>query len=385
MKTVKRYSLCALVIAIAPMLSACPKKEDNGAAASSPKKGETALETVWTEFDKFEAQLMERARKVIGDSDDYRIFVMTLDYPIGTPLRMDKVIPIAECKPPTPPTSAPAPTMFPDYKLSKSLAISLGLDNAVLTQIAELGASAKDADTFSYQIKEPVVTVLNDKHLKELVAQKECLEAMGGQPVRMVRGTVSGQRDFVLSTTTTGELKGKVAKVGSFDVSGGIGNSDISIKDSSPKAFLQIVSLVTPPAAGSESAKPAATVSALPVAPPASSGSSPDLGKVYVQQDKTDTADTKSVISGLQKTFSVASAVEKIDTSKMPKDPQVRYFNDQDRAKAEQIAAELKTKGYATAAPVRLGLPAPSGQVEVWLPKNPAAELLKPKLTMLVK
>lgn len=369
-----RQHLCVTVASGALLLAACGKKEVAPPAPPTLPIA-PALSTVWTEFDKFEAQLMERARKFIGDGDDYRIFVMKLDYPIGTLLRLDKVIPIAECKPTTEPTAAPAPTMFPDYKLSKSLAISLGLDNAVLTQIAELGASAKDGDTFSYQIKDAVVKVLNDKHLKELISQKECLDAMGGQPVRLVRGSVSGQRDFVLSTTTTGELKGKVAKVGSFEVSGGIGNSDISIKDTSAKAFLQVVSLVTPPPPSGDPAKPgaivtsAATITAIPASPAASTA---EPGKVYVQQDKTDTADTASLVAGLQKSYSVSGTVEKIASAKMPKDPQVRYFNEQDRDKAERITAELKTKGYATAEPVRLGLPAPKGQVEVWLPKDPS-------------
>ena len=94
---------------------------------------------------------------------------------------------------------------------------------------------------------------------------------------------------------------------------------------------------------------------------------------MFVQQDKGDTVDAQAVVTALGKTFSVAKAIEKIDTTKMPSDPQVRYFNEADRGKAEQITAELKVKGYATAEPVRLGLPAPVGQVEVWLPKNASA------------
>ena len=242
----------------------------------------------------------------------------------------------------------------------------MGLDSAVLAQVADLGVSFKDGDAFSYQVKSAEVKVLNDTQFKELIASKDCLDAMNGVPVRMVRGRIFGLRDFSIGTTTTGQLKGKVAKIGSFDVTSGIGNADISIKDPSATAFLQVISILTPPPPRSTNPTTAVQVSAVP----ASAASAGDTGKVYVQQDRTDSVDTRPIVASLQKSFSVAGVVEKIDTAKMPRDPQVRYFNDKDREKAEQIATELKTKGYATVEPVRLGLPAPAGQVEVWLPKN---------------
>ena len=354
--------VCGLLV-----LAGCQKSPD---PLPAPVPKPPGLDEVWTDFDKFEEQLMKRARKVIGDSDDYRIFVTTLDFPIGTLLRMDQVIQITECTLKKEPTAAPAPNMFPDYKLSKNLAISVGLDKSVLTQLADLGASLKDSDSFNYQIKNPEVKVLSDTQLKEMLSNKDCLDAMAGKQVRLIRGRIYGQRDFSIGTAMTGQLKAGVTKIGSFDVSGGVGNSDISIKDSASTGFLQVISVVTPPPPGNQ--VPDAPVSAASASAPASQVFSASGGKVFVQQDKGDPVDAQAVVADLGKTFTVAKTIEKIDT-KMPKDPQVRYFNETDRGKAEQITAELKVKGYATAEPVRLGLPAPVGQVEVWLPKNTSA------------
>lgn len=366
---------CLFVAAVG--LSACQKPDNTPPALPTPP----SLGEVWSEFDKFEAQLMERARKVIGDGDDFRIFATTLDYPIGTLLRMDKVIPIAECTPKIQPTGAAAPNLFPDYKLTKNLAVALGLDNAVISQLAEFGASLKGGDVFAYQVRDPVVRVLYDRQLTDLLAGKDCVDAIGGKPVRLVRGNISAQRDFVVSATTTGELKGKVAKIGSFEVSGGVGNSEISIKDVSAKSFLQIISLVVSvPASSSAAPTEVKVVAGAASAPPAGTG------KVYVQQDKTDARDARVLVADIKRNFPVAESIERIDSAKMPQDPQVRYFNDADEGKAESIAAELKTKGYVTAQPVRLGLPAPAGQVEVWLPKNPSPAFPKnPRLEMMSK
>ena len=244
MRISQRHLTQAALVCGLLVLTACQKSPDPLPALVPKPPG---LDEVWTDFDKFEEQLMKRARKVIGDSDDYRIFVTTLDFPIGTLLRMDQVIQITECTLKKEPTAAPAPNMFPDYKLSKNLAISVGLDKSVLTQLADLGATLKDSDSFNYQIRNPEVKVLSDTQLKELLSTKECLDAMAGKQVRLIRGRIYGQRDFSIGTAISGQLKAGVTKIGSFDVSGGVGNSDISIKDSASTGFLQVISVVTHP------------------------------------------------------------------------------------------------------------------------------------------
>ena len=64
----------------------------------------------------------------------------------------------------------------------------------------------------------------------------------------------------------------------------------------------------------------------------------------------------------------VASSVEKIDSLKMPIVAQVRYFNEADKPLAETALAQLQ-KQFPNAKLVRIALPAPTGQLEVWLPR----------------
>jgi hypothetical protein len=60
--------------------------------------------------------------------------------------------------------------------------------------------------------------------------------------------------------------------------------------------------------------------------------------------------------------------VQRIPSQKMPNVAQVRYFNDADSALADRCVGILR-KVYPNARAVRIGLPSPKGQLEVWLPK----------------
>jgi hypothetical protein len=91
---------------------------------------------------------------------------------------------------------------------------------------------------------------------------------------------------------------------------------------------------------------------------------------VYVQRDKADGSDNADKVLALltEQRFDVAGQVESIPTDKMPTLAQVRYFNASDEAVADKALAILR-QIYPSAAKLFVGLKAPKGQLEVWLPK----------------
>jgi hypothetical protein len=93
---------------------------------------------------------------------------------------------------------------------------------------------------------------------------------------------------------------------------------------------------------------------------------------MYVQEDVRDTpASGAKVVQLLQTGWpsaKVENEVQRIPSQTMPDVAQVRYFNEADVAKAQRCVEILK-KVYPNARVVRIGLPSPKGQLEVWLPK----------------
>jgi hypothetical protein len=396
MKTKLRVAagLTLLIVSVL-MLTACPRPEPDQIprrVASAP----ASTADIYLSFDKLQADLKKRAREKIGDAPDYSIVVSDVSYPIGTLLRMNQFIPKSTCNIAAgkTPVAADAPSVFPGYRLSKSVALSLGLDSAVLSKVAELGAALKDDDVLSYQVNNTKVSVIFDDGLKELLATPECLQAIGDQKLRMVRGHITGKRDFTLSSALAANFKAGVTQVGKVEISGSNGTG-ITMKDTEPTAFLLVMTDVEPSEQASGVIKTSATKiwtakpidvllptpvtqpgatlppsKTLPAPPPPPPPQSVDASLIYVQQDKADKTNTQALLKELRKTFKVAGSVEKLDSAKMPSRAQVRYFSEKDRAKAEAVAEQLKTQGYASAAPVYIGIASPPGQLEVWLPKK---------------
>jgi hypothetical protein len=94
---------------------------------------------------------------------------------------------------------------------------------------------------------------------------------------------------------------------------------------------------------------------------------------MYVQEDSTEAPEAGTrVVQLLRKGWpsaDIESAVQKIPTQKMPDVAQVRYFNASDEPLANRCVEVLKQE-YPTARAVRIGLPSPKGQLEVWLPRK---------------
>jgi len=312
-------------------------------------------------MDTFIEALASRASSKIGTGDDFKIVVTQAYYPIGTVMRVSSTIPIeyVACIPPAAshPRSA-AVSLFPEYSLTKAVAVDLGLDNEAIKKLVDFGVSVKDNDTITLSIKAPQIETLADNGLKDLISKAECRQSLPDSEVWVVRGYILGQRNFLLKGVNSAVLKGQVQKLGTFNMSRQ-GDASLAVTDSEQVGFLQIVSQVR--------AKPAAASAPVAISKPSVANV---MGRIYVQQDKLDRSGTgKLVVEALKAAaLGVENVIEPVKSSSMPKQAQVRYFNEPDRALANQALVQLQ-KYYPGATAVLTSLPAPRGQLEVWLPK----------------
>lgn len=316
-------------------------------------------------IDAFQKELADRAsKKITGEkAKDFQIVVTQTVDPIGTIYRANTSIPISDsaCKPQQEPSPREAPGLFPgNYSLSRSLAIELGLDEAVFKGLVTLGANVSNSDTLGLGIKETNRQVLDDESIRALTEQSSCREVLNGKTAWVVRGYISGVRDFSAKGDVDIKFEGKITKIGNFKIEPIKDSRTINVKDEKQQSFLQIISEV--------SVQPqATTIKSISLAP-APAGTT---GIVYIQMDKSDASTSgDDLFKELkQSSINIARGIERIQSTQMPKVTQVRYFNDGDKDKAERIQTILKRTRPDTAL-VRLGLPAPNGQLEIWLTKN---------------
>lgn len=363
-------------------------------------------------MDDFLAQLAKRVQHGMSPGDtapeDFQIVVTQAVYPIGTVLRPSSTIPIdySACVPTTEVKTWPMPSAFPTYKLSKSIAVNFGLDNKIISELVDFGIDYKNSGDIDLTVENPGVQSLADRELLTIANVPNCISAISPGPVWVVRGYVLGKRAFSLQRQSSLSTSAKVADVGSFKISSNPGSPTVSIADKAESGFLQIVSQLSPPtvtqtpeAAPSPNSVPATITSiANTTTTTVASGTSgsgigqptpippetkvvttfekPKLvadmtGRVYIQRDRNDqSGKSDAVIQALTQdsTLRIEPRVEAIKHENMPNRPTVRYFNAEDSTIAERVLAQFK-KVFPDAIAVPVTLPAPRGQVEVWLPK----------------
>lgn len=326
-------------------------------------------ESSYATIDAVQKELATRAKSAIGNTNDFNIIVTQANFPIGTLVRPSSTIPVdyTGCLPQTTPNAYSTPSLFPTYELKRGIAFDMGLDNDLIKKIADFGVNFKDEGTASLTVKSAKIMTLSDDEITSLSKRPDCQKALSGRSVLLIRGYIVGQRTFTLKASNTSSIKGKIEKIASFNITPGSGDESVSITDDSEAQFLQVVSQITIEEISALTAGP--TVSVLSVETPKSS-SRPAL--VYIQRDRLDmTNQAQTVAQNLKSaSYSLADSIEAIDTSKMPRQAQVRYFNVEDKEDAERALIEVrKVFPSATAVPIR-GIPAPKGQLEVWLAKN---------------
>jgi hypothetical protein len=344
-----------------------------GLVAFRPVIDEGAVEersAAYGTMDALQQELAERARSRLGFSDDFQINVTQIDFPIGTLIRREPPqVPVSytACAPASAPPRMSAPSLFPNYTLSSRAAVAFGLDDDVVRAIVDAGAEVGGNRTVDLSFRNIQAEVLADNDIQALAQASACRDALAGGPVLLVRGYIAGERKFKFAAERNSGAQLGLRDFGSLKVTPASGGNAVEVADAGSNRFLQVVSqigLAAPQAA-----------SALTVEKPqVTSGS----GRIFVQMDQSDQSGLADrVVGALGGSFRVEPRVERLASNKVPTTPQVRYFNAEDKAKAEAAAAEIRPL-YPNVTTLLVGLPAPSGQLEVWMPRAQGAPVTGP-------
>ena len=343
------------LVIVAVLLSACGKSTPDPPAAGNQA---TAAVELFESGDAVSELLQKRVQKKFQGSDNFQVYVTEGGYPIGTIMREGSTVGInrAACNPAVEAGTYKLPSMFNTIAMTGKAAFELGLDGAV-AQLARFGVKAGQDDTFELSVANAAGRFLLDDELTDVIAQPNCSAYLKGKTLLLVRGYVTGQRKYLLQRARNAGADIGVTKIGNLKVDAS-SNAGVSLSDEAPTEFLQIVSKVS---------LPEGSTVAVVAAPTVPRGA----GRVFVQRDTADSSGTANEVkTGLAgQEFNVVPQVEAIESRRMPDTAEVRYFNRGDEAEADKALSVLRrvdpkaTKRY-------IGLNAPDGQLEVWLPKK---------------
>jgi len=323
-------------------------------------------------YDDLNKDLAKRVAALLGTGDavDFQVRPTPVDDPIGTLYIKARSVAVDDmsCVPSSAPQARSMPNAFPSYALDRSVAAEVGLSDALLQGIASAGVSVQSGSSVSFTVLDPQLKALTDSAIRRVLTNATCADA-AKTGLLIVRGYVVGQRNFMTKADLSGGVKGGVVKVGNVDVDG-TRNDVVSVTDRAPQEFLQILSEVA-------SASPPPPVNGNP--PPVAPNLAPTLtapkpvagaGQIFVQQDNRDAGGRGSQVVALLKDagLPVNPGIEKTASDRTPVQPQVRYFSEADKPKAEHVLEQLKQQ-YPDAVLRPMKIQAPPGQMEVWLPR----------------
>lgn len=365
------------------LLTACPEQ-----APPPPPRPEAVYDSI----DALQVALAERARQKLGfNTNDYKLLITEVGFPAGTLVAPDtaRVESWDACAPKPgelrPP--APVPSLFPGYTVNNKVAGVFGLDAGAVARIASAKIDVQSSDTATLSFRNVQASYLANDQLKRLLAEPACVAALAAGELYLVRGEIRGQRRLLLRRALSGTGSVAVTQVGNVSVTPVSGGAEVSIDDEAPTQFLQIVSLLKPGSAGGNplllpapgpgrapASVPAIQTPAAVVPLPApvrapGPAAGPVQTRVYFQRDIADRSGTATALAGTLRGagFDVIPQIDKIPSDRVPKTAQVRYFNEVDRPAAEAALAKVKDR-FPASVVRKVGLPAPAGQIEVWLP-----------------
>jgi hypothetical protein len=326
------------------------------------------------DFDQFQQDLANRVLKQFGGGSDFSVIVATTAYPLGTLLRATGSVPadLEDCVPAPLPKPFAAEHLFPSYTMSSDTALAANLGSGALQGLDSAGVNLKQSQNIQYTIADAQIQIMDDKSVERVSGQGDCGNFISSHPgMRLIRGTVLGKMTFTVKVNNPATVKAQLAKIGGFSINDNPGSSVLSIADNESQPIVQLLSeFGTSQNASVSPTTPKPVEAAVPSRSPASVDA---RAHMYVQEDATDTPEAGTeVVQLLRKgwpTANVESQVQKIPTEKMPEVAQVRYFNASDEAFANRCV-EILRQAYPNARAVRIGLPSPKGQLEVWLPRK---------------
>jgi hypothetical protein len=349
------------------------------ASKSSTDESTVTTQTVG-DFDQFQQDLASRVLKQFGADGDFSVIVATTAYPLGTLLRATGSVPadLDDCVPSTIPKPYSAERLFPSYTMSSNTALAASLGSHAIQGLDNVGVNLKQSQNVQYTIADTRIQIMDDKSVEKVTGQGNCGNYISAHPgMRLIRGAVIGKMTFTVRVDNPASVKAQLAKIGGFTISDNPLSSTLSVADEQDDPIVELLSQFgTGPNASTSHPTPK------PIEAAPSSGRSPasveEGPHMFVQMDARDSASSgASVIELLRSQWpsaNVESKVERIPTQKMPDGAQVRYFNESDAERANRCASILR-QVYPNVRVVRVGLPSPKGQLEVWLPKvNPSGQ-----------
>jgi hypothetical protein len=330
----------ASLLVAAAATTACPSsKPDSNLGATAGLQPSVTVSS----FDGFNKDLAKRVTDVLvpGGAADFQVVVTPAMDPIGTLYQKGRSVPYDDkaCVPSTEPAARNMPSVFPSYQLDAKVAAEFGLDESILQGFADVGAGVASGSSFTFSVLNPQLKALSDTAIQQVLVDAMCATARK-LDLLIVRGYVSGQRRFSTKSDGSASANAAAAKIGKFDVRGSNAGL-LSITDEAPQA-------------------------ANVAAPQPVSG----VGQIFVQQDQADDAQKGKQVLGMLANagFKVEKRVEQVASKATPDQPQVRYFNETDKARAASVLSTLQQQ-YPDAKLVPLAIHAPQGQLEVWLPR----------------
>jgi hypothetical protein len=193
--------------------------------------------------------------------------------------------------------------------------------------------------------------------------------------MRLVRGAVIGKMTFIVQVDNPASVKAQLSKIGGLIVNDNPQGSTVSIADDQSEPIVELLSeFATGKSAVTSPTTPKRVEAVPPVSSPVGNLEQPhSQAHMFIQEDAADSLEDGAKVVQLLRTgwpaANVESAVQRIPSQKMPDVAQVRYFDAADEALADRCIAILK-QAYPDARAVRIGLPSPKGQLEVWLPRK---------------
>lgn len=329
------------------------------------------------DFDRFQKDLANRVLQQYGagaDSENFSVVVATADYPVGTLYRPTAWVPadFDDCAPSPLPKMYPAGHLFPSYKLSSNTALTANLGPHAIQGLTGAGVNLQQAESVEYTIQNAQVQIMDDKSVDAVSSQGNCGKYIASHPgVRLIRGSITGQMTFTVKVDNPASVKAQLLKLGDITVNDDPQASTLSVSDNQNQQIVQLLSEFHVVQSKSDAAPiPKTVMAARPVEMKTVPAGAPT--HIFVEQDKNDAADAGAKVVHLLHSAwpqaNVESKVENIPTEKMPGTAQVRFFNAGDADLANKCLAIFK-QTYPNAHAVRIGLPSPQGQIEVWLPK----------------
>ena len=310
------------------------------------------------------------------DWQNTNVVVAPFDFKVGELIVPGSTRPLphddTSCAPAQQPGERKAGTMFPNYKLTGTLALDFGLGS-----LLPVNASTKvgNSTVVDLNFSGTTVALLPEADFAKLVATPSCRDAYSGQPLLIVRGYVRTKKRFNIEHDVNAQASVATVEGPSANLSAGSEEAS-GYEDDEPTELLLVLSQVSAeslvvaplgsPASGPRSGRPLIARAAVVTKPIATAGQ----GRIYVQRDAADHSDKAGLVLANVATVSnkLVPTVEAIPSGKMPKLAQVRYFRSADKDVADKVLGQLR-KTYPNAISKFVGLPSPPGQMEVWLAK----------------